>query len=75
MNLSHLRTMLWLRWRLTRNQWRRAGVLNAAIMFVILFGAVGLAVFGSLAGVAGGLLGLSQAARGHGEPLDGTFDL
>ena len=34
MNWAQLRGMLWLRWRLTRNQWRRGGQLNAAITLV-----------------------------------------
>ena len=32
MNWDQLRTLLWLRWRLTRNQWGRAGRINAAIV-------------------------------------------
>ena len=34
MNLSHFRTLIWLRWRLTRNQWRRTGQLNTVIMLI-----------------------------------------
>ena len=34
MNWAQLRAMLWLRWRLTRNQWRRGGQLNAVITLV-----------------------------------------
>ena len=60
MNLSQLRTMLWLRWRLTRNQWRRHGALNAAIMIVFAYLALVVAVLGSIAGVAGGFFALSN---------------
>ena len=28
MNWQHLQAFVWLRWRLLRNQWRRAGALN-----------------------------------------------
>ena len=31
MNIEHLRAILWLRWRMTANQWRRAGVFNAIV--------------------------------------------
>ncbi|HEV2393024.1 MAG TPA: hypothetical protein VG146_11755 [Verrucomicrobiae bacterium] len=31
MNFDHFKTILWLRWRLTRNQWTRHGGLGAAI--------------------------------------------
>ena len=54
--------MLWLRWRLTRNQWRRSGQLNAAITLVMVILALGLAVVGGIAGVAAGALGLSEAS-------------
>lgn len=60
MNLSQLQTMLWLRWRLTRNQWRRYGALNAAIMVVFAYLALVVAVLGSIAGVAGGFFVLAQ---------------
>ena len=36
MNWDQLRAMLWLRWRLTRNQWRRGGQLNAVITLILL---------------------------------------
>ncbi len=58
LNLSHLRTLLWLRWRLTRNQWRRAGALNAAIMFVLVFLGLVAAIVGSVVGLLGGMLAL-----------------
>lgn len=61
MNLSQLQTMLWLRWRLSRNQWRRGGALNGALMLVFAFVVLALAVTGSIGGAVGGLLGLSQA--------------
>ncbi|MHB8898142.1 MAG: hypothetical protein ACYC6Y_05300, partial [Thermoguttaceae bacterium] len=59
MNLSHLRTMLWLRWRLTRNQWRRSGGVNAALTLIFVLAGLALAVVGSVAGIAFGMLVLA----------------
>jgi ABC-2 type transport system permease protein len=55
-NWAHFKAFVWLRWRLTSNQWRRAGSLNAALMVIVavsvvvtviplFFGAFALAVF------------------------------
>lgn len=44
MNWQHLRAMLWLRWRLVANHWRRAGRLNALLMTVVVGGAVLLVI-------------------------------
>jgi hypothetical protein len=51
MHWSQLCAILWLRWRLTRNQWSRGGRVNAVITMVI-------AVLAVLIGVSGGLGGL-----------------
>lgn len=53
--MSQLQTILWLRWRLTRNQWARNGTLNALITMAV-------AVFLVLAGAAGGIAGLLAGA-------------
>ena len=53
--MSQLRTILWLRWRLTRNQWTRSGKLNALVTMVV-------AVVLGLAGAAGGIAGLLVGA-------------
>lgn len=53
MNREQLKTILWLRWRLMNNQWRRSGGLGA--MIAILFG-IGAFVLGALT-FAGTLLG------------------
>jgi Na+/melibiose symporter-like transporter len=34
MNWTQIRTVLWLRWRLTRNQWSRGGQLNAVLTMI-----------------------------------------
>jgi len=54
MHWSQLHTILWLRWRLTRNQWARHGQLNAVITLVV-------AALLSFVGVMGGLVGLLVA--------------
>jgi ABC-2 type transport system permease protein len=56
-----LGTLLWLRWRLTRNQWRRGGEINAVIMMVIAWIGVSLGVVGGIAGILGGWLGLAKS--------------
>jgi hypothetical protein len=62
MSGRQLRTILWLRWRLTRNQWAKSGGLGAVL--AALRGATGvtLAVLGFAGGLLGGYFGL------HGEP-------
>jgi hypothetical protein len=57
MDTSQIRTILWLRWRLTVNQLQRGGTLNAllaaALGVVVMVLAVGGAVTGALAGAWG----------------------
>ncbi len=53
MNREQLKTILWLRWRLMCNQWRRTGGLGAVITALVGAGAVLL----GLAAFTGGLLG------------------
>ena len=58
MNWEQLKTILWLRWRLTRNQWARSGGLGAVIAVLAGLGAVvmgGLCFVGALLGAAFGL--------------------
>jgi len=54
MDVSQLRTILWLRWRLSRNQWSRGGLLNAVVMMIMT---VALSVLGIVSGIAGVLVG------------------
>jgi ABC-2 type transport system permease protein len=56
-----LRTILWLRWRLTRNQWAKGGGLGAALAGAGVAVGVALAVLGFTGGLAGGRLGLHDA--------------
>jgi ABC-2 type transport system permease protein len=60
MNWSQLRTIIWLRWRLSRNQWSRGGTLNAVLTLIIAIIGLGLSLVGSLAGLVGGSLLLSK---------------
>jgi len=55
MNWSQLQTVLWLRWRLSKNQWSRAGRFNAALSAIAL-------VFGVLIGLGGGIAGTLAGA-------------
>jgi ABC-2 type transport system permease protein len=50
LNWQQLRTVLWLRWRLSRNQWSRGGELNAVLL--ALLAALGVAA--AVAGLVGG---------------------
>lgn len=40
MNMQHLRAILWLRWRMSANQSRRAGRLNAVLTAIFVVGAM-----------------------------------
>ena len=60
MNWSQLRTIIWLRWRLTRNQWSRGGQLNAVLTMIV---AVALLVLGVASGIAGVLVGFFVLAE------------
>ncbi|MCL5097143.1 MAG: hypothetical protein M1608_06385 [Candidatus Omnitrophica bacterium] len=62
MNWSQVRTVLWLRWRLTWNQFTRGSPLNAAIMVFVVALGLGLVVAGGIGGLVGGGLGLAKAS-------------
>lgn len=61
MDWSHLRTILWLRWRLSRNQWSRGGTVNAVLTMIFFIAGVTLGVVGGFAGLLIGLLPLADA--------------
>jgi ABC-2 type transport system permease protein len=44
MNWQHFQAFVWLRWRLLRNQWRRAGAVNAVLMMIVSVGALVTAI-------------------------------
>ncbi|MEK7750632.1 MAG: hypothetical protein AAB654_01860, partial [Acidobacteriota bacterium] len=62
MDWSQLRTILWLRGRLIRNQWSRSGKLNAVLtMIAVAIGYV-IAVAGAFGGVLAGAFALAKAS-------------
>jgi hypothetical protein len=60
-NREQLKTILWLRWRLTRNQWRRGGGVGAAIATVVFFAGLVLAGVSFAGAIIVGLLALGDA--------------
>lgn len=61
MNWDQLKTILWLRWRLTRNQWGRSKGLAAAIAAIIVVGAVVMGAASFVGALLGGIFGLAHA--------------
>ena len=61
MDWSQLGTMIWLRWRLTRNQWSRGGQLNAALTMIVVAVGIAIGAGGGLGGVLAGALALAKA--------------
>ena len=61
MNRDQLKTILWLRWRLTRNQWQRAGGFGAVLAVIVAVGAVTLGAATFVGGLLGAALGLGEA--------------
>jgi hypothetical protein len=60
-NWSQLKTILWLRWRLTRNQWTRSQGLAAVLAAIIAAGALVLGGACLVGGLLAGIFGLAQA--------------
>jgi ABC-2 type transport system permease protein len=60
-NWEQLKTILWLRWRLTRNQWARGGGLGAIIAAVVAVVTCVLGVGSFVGALLGGILGLGEA--------------
>jgi hypothetical protein len=61
-NWEQLRTIVWLRWRLSRNQWVRQGGLGAVIALFIGLGAFSLASVSFLLSLLAGALWLGRAS-------------
>ena len=61
MNRDQLKTILWLRWRLTRNQWQRAGGFGAVLAVIVAVSAVVLGAATFVGGLLGAALGLGEA--------------
>ena len=62
MNWSQLRTIIWLRWRLSRNQWSRGGTLNAVLTIIITFIGLGIGLAGGVVGLLTGTFALAKAS-------------
>ena len=62
MDASQLRTIVWLRWRLTRNQWSRQGPLNVAVTMLVAGIGLLIAVGGAVGGLLAGMFPLADAA-------------
>ena len=62
MNWEHLKTIVWLRWQLTRNQWQRGGGIGAVIALLVAIGLLLLCAAGFVGGLLGGALGLATAS-------------
>jgi ABC-2 type transport system permease protein len=60
-NWDQLKTILWLRWRLTRNQWARSGGLGAIIAAIVAAAMFVLGGASFIAALLGGILGLGEA--------------
>ena len=60
MNREQLKTILWLRWRLMSNQWRRTGGLGAVIAIFIAAGSVLLGTMSFTGGLLGAIFGLGK---------------
>jgi hypothetical protein len=61
MNREQLKTILWLRWRLMRNQWARSKGVGAAIAAVIAFGVGMMGATSFAVALVGGIYGLGDA--------------
>ncbi|MHC4585236.1 MAG: hypothetical protein ACYS3N_11940 [Planctomycetota bacterium] len=59
MDWSQLRTIIWLRWRLTRNQWSR-NQLNAVLIIIVT---IAVLILGVVTGIAGVLIGFFVLAE------------
>jgi len=62
MNWSQLRTIIWLRWRLSRNQWSRGGKMNAILTIIITFIGLGIGFAGCIVGLLIGTFALSKVS-------------
>jgi hypothetical protein len=61
MNWEQLKTILWLRWRLMSNQWRRSGGLGAVLTVIVGLGAFVLMALCFIGGLTGGIFALRDA--------------
>ena len=62
MNWQHLLTFIWLRWRLSSNQWHRAGAFNSVVTMILTVGAVVMAIPLGIASFVLGIYVIPKAA-------------
>ncbi len=62
MNWEQLKTILWLRWRLTVNQWKRSGGLGAVLAAIVGIGAATASVIGFIVGLIVGITAMRDAS-------------
>lgn len=62
MNWDQLKTVLWLRWRLTRHQWARGGGVGAAIAAIVAVGALLMSGGSFFGAIAVGVLALGKVS-------------
>jgi hypothetical protein len=64
-NWQQLQALLWLRWRLMANQWRRAGTLNFILMTIVTVSLVAMAVPLFIGSVVGGVFAFPRIEPLH----------
>jgi ABC-2 type transport system permease protein len=64
-NWQHLKTIAWLRWRLTANQWKKGGSVNAILWLVLVVAALIAGLASLFVSFTVGLLLLPQAEPDH----------
>jgi hypothetical protein len=64
-NWEHLKAIAWLRWRLSRNQWERAGFVNGVLMTILTVGLLMLAGSSFFLALVLGVLYLPKASPLH----------
>ena len=62
MNREQLKTIVWLRWRLTQNQWKRSGNVSAVIAAVVFAAGLVMAATTFVGGIIAGLLALRDVS-------------
>ena len=65
MDWNQLRTILWLRWRLTRNQWSRGSPVNLVITIIAVGAAFAIGLGGAVFGLIAGIVLLAHSPALH----------
>ncbi len=60
MDTHHLHTILWLRWRIMRNQWKKGGPVNAVVSIAVAISILVIGISGSAAGFWAGFYRLQD---------------